>query len=314
MPKTQLKQTMIRTKGNKCSISKELLPENLSLFDTHRAKHKKNGGIYTVQNTNLTLPIPHMKEHGIYRVREQELEILKTMIDDRSQIMKLKNKINNQLLAYKRGTDIPQVSTVAYLTDLVKSIQSELKSRDSSITKHLKAMENPLVKSALGVHAVGPITVAYCLSYIDLEKARHASSLWSYTGLDKPSHARYEKGVAGGGNKTLRTILFNLAESQMKVHGPYRVIYDRVKDRLAQSEKLVMSYNTEGKKKEMAWKDTKPSHRHGAALRAIMKHFLADYWYVGRTLQGLDTTPIYAESMLGGTHRTIMPEERGWVY
>jgi hypothetical protein len=75
-----------------------------------------------------------------------------------------------------------------------------------------------------------------------------------------------------------------------------------------------MSYGTDGKKSEMKWKDTKPSHRHGAALRAIMKHFLADYWMVGRTIAGLETSALYPEAMLGGTHRTIMPEERGWVY
>ena len=65
---------------------------------------------------------------------------------------------------------------------------------------------------------------------------------------------------------------------------------------------------------EKPWCETKPGHRDGAALRDVMKHFLADYWYVGRTLSGLPTTPLYPEAMLGGTHRTIMPEERGWKY
>jgi hypothetical protein len=105
-----------------------------------------------------------------------------------------------------------------------------------------------------------------------------------------------------------------MADSQMKGHGPYREVYDRVKARLEVSEKEVNTRNTQGKMITVAWKDTKPCHRHGAALRAVMKHFLADYWYVGRTLAGLETNPIYAEAILGMSHKTIKPEERGWIY
>jgi len=201
---------------------------------------------------------------------------------------------------------------------MLEKSEEKVKEKDKEAIKFLKEIDDPLKDAAkdaaLSVKSVGPITVAHCLVYIDLEKARHASSLWAYTGLDKSSFARYTKGQSGGGNKTLRTVLYTLADSQVKGRGPYRVIYDRVKTRLSQSEKEVETRGTKGIKKICAWKDTKPSHRHGAALRAIMKHFLADYWFVGRTLRGLDTSPSYAEAMLGQTHKTIMPEERGWKY
>jgi len=156
--------------------------------------------------------------------------------------------------------------------------------------------------------------MASCLVYIDLNKARHASSLWKYVGLHTPSYERYTKGEAGGGNKTLRTILYTMADSQVKGRGPYRVVYDQTKKRLEQSEKITKSRNTQGRLIECAWKDTKPSHRHGAALRAIIKHFLADYWYVGRTLSGLPREPLYAESILGKGHKTIDPKVRGWRF
>jgi hypothetical protein len=188
-------------------------------------------------------------------------------------------------------------------------------------------MTNPLAKACLTVKGIGPVTVAYCLVYIELdgifpeghvrvgqEKARHASCLWKYAGLHCASHERYEKGKTSGGNKTLRTVLYTMADSQMKTKGSYREVYDNMKSRLEKSERKTMSRNTQGKLVEVAWKDTKPSHRHGAALRAVMKHFLADYWFVGRTLLGLETSPLYPEAVLGGNHRTIMPEERGWVY
>ena len=314
MAKEQLKQEVIESKGNLCSLTGEILPGNIALFDTHRKLPKRKNGQYLLRNTDVALPIAHMVEHGTYRERSPELNQIKTMVDDRSQIMKLKNKINNQLLAYKRGTDVPNEKTIQFLTETCANVVSELGKKDRGIIKFIKNMEDPLGKAAISVKSVGPITVAHCLAYIDLEKARHASSLWSYCGLDKPSHDRYTKGEAGGGNKTLRTVLYTMADSQIKGRGPYREVYDRVKARLEISEKLVKSRNTAGKMVEVMWKDTKPCHRHGAAIRAIMKHFLADYWMVGRTLAGLETSALYPEAMLGGSHRTIMPEERGWIY
>lgn len=314
MPKEALKRQVIEAKGSACAITNQPLPDIVALFDTHRPLPKKDNGTYTLDNTFVVDPIAHMIEHGNYRERTEELDKLKTLIDDRSQIMKLKNKVNNQLLAYKRGVDVPRDATVDFLETLLKTTKSELGKHDRNIEKHIKLMVSPLAKAALGVPSIGPITVSYCMSYIDLGKARHASSLWAYCGLDKPSHSRYEKGVAGGGNKTLRTILYTMADSQVKGRGPYRAVYDNVKHRLEHSEKMVESRDTAGKMVKVAWKDTKPCHRHGAALRAIMKHFLADYWMVGRTLAGLPTSALYPEAILGGTHRTIMPEERGWVY
>jgi len=315
MPKVALKRTMRSIQDGQCVLSGALLPEDTSLFDTDRKIPKAQGGIYLVENSRAVNPIAHQKRHKTYRVRKSELETLKTLVDDRGQLMKLFNKINNQLLAYERKTDHPNPETIAFLKNQLLPVSEELKNKGKEIEKALNAMDDPLANAALSVVSVGNITAAYCLVYIDITKARHASSLWAYAGLDKPSHSRYEKGTAGGGNKTLRTALYTMAESQMKnKKSPYRIVYDRVKLRLSLSEKIVRTMNTQGKLVECAWKDTKPSHRHGAALRAIMKNFLADYWYVGRTLMGLETSPLYAEAILMEGHRTIMPQERGWKY
>jgi transposase len=254
-----------------------------------------------------------MMRHGNLRLRSEDLKELKAMIDDREQVMKLRNKMANQLRAYKRRTDDLLTNTSDFLTEQLLVTEKVLKDRTKQVEKWIKKHkdEDRLIGSALGVRSVGAKTVAYCIAYIDLEKANHASSLWAYAGLDKPSHGRYTKGKAGGGNKTLRCALWNMADSQMKGSGAYRGVYDRTKERLSKSEKMVDSRNTQGKLVNVAWKDTKPSHRHGAALRAIMKHFLADYWFVGRTLLGLPTNPLYVQEKLGHTG-IIKPTERGW--
>lgn len=303
-------------------MSKEAIKKDLgydgeyNLVDTHRLVPKSKGGVYDITNVKLLTPVEHMKEHGNYRDRDLLLEDLKSIVDDRKQVMKLKQKVDNQLGAYERKTDVLNDITKNWLEEQSKHFDTELVARNKLLTNKVKqlAKVDKLTASALGVKGVGPVTIAYCLVYVDIEKARHASSLWAYAGLDKASHDRYSKGVAGGGNKTLRTALYTLADSQIKTRGPYREVYNNVKNRLSHSEKVTMTRNTQGKLVESKWKDTKPGHRDGAAKRQIMKHFLADYWMVARTIAGLPTDPLYAEAVLGGNHRTIMPEERGWIY
>lgn len=285
------------------------------MVDTHRKRPKRKGGTYQDENVEILSPRDHMAEHGTLRVREEWSENLKSAVDQRRQVMKVWNKVNNQLLAYTRHTDSkPNPEAVKWLEEQSAVLKTELDRHSKLVAKAMQdfATMDAFSRVALAVPSIGPLTVAQCLVYIDLSKARHASSLWAYVGLDKPSHARFEAGKASGGNRTLRTALYLMSDSQIKGRGPYREVYDRVKARLEISEKLVKSRNTQGHLIEIAWKDAKPCHRHGAALRAVMKHYLADYWFVGREMLGLENGPCYAEAMLGGNHKTVNPRERGW--
>lgn len=314
MSKEALKQRITPNQNDLCAITGLRLPDDASLIDTDRITERFRGGEYTDENTRIVTPRAHMERHGILREREEWLEELKSIMDDRAQTMKVVTKLGNQLLAYRRQTDHARESTAQFLQETLESANKRLGQIDREAAKHIKASTDPLVVAARNVPGVGPITVAGLQTYIDLEKAKSASAMWSYIGIDKPSHERYTKGEAGGGNKTLRTIVWNTANSMTKNRDcPYRIVYDRTKERLAASEKIVKSRNTQGHLVEVPWKDTKPSHRHGAALRAIMKHFLADYWFVGRELSGLDTRPLYVEEKLGHTG-IVQPQERGWAW
>lgn len=287
-----------------------------SLIDVHRPVPKCDGGEYIDGNIVIKTPVEHMKEHGIYRERDLSLDAIKAIVDDRRQVMKLVMKVQNQLLAYERRVDFINDMTEQWLKDQLDIFKSELKIREKMLTRAVKEYGkiDKLTVAALGVKGIGPITVAHCLTYIDIEKARHASSLWAYVGLDKPSHERYTKGSSGGGNKTLRTALYTMADAQIKTRGAYRGVYDDTKSRLEKSERIVKTRNTQGQLVEKPWKDVKPSHRHGAAIRKMIKHFLADWWYASREIAGLPTDALYPEAILGGNHRTIMPKERGWEY
>lgn len=306
MPKHNLKAAV---------IGSDYDPRQGYLIDIHRPNPKHEGGEYVDGNMEVLSPVDHMKHHEIWREREPNLENLKAIIDQRNQVMKLNQKIQNQIMAFKRNTDNdPDGSTMAYLQEAAQQFKKDMDDMDKELTRFVKRMAkvDRLMEVALAVPSCGPVTVAYMRAYIDIEKARHASSLWSYCGLHKASHERYTKGEAGGGNKTLRCKLFTFADSQMKGRGPYRVIYDQVKDRLKVSQKVVKTRNTKGNLVEVPWSETKACHVHGAALRAVMKHFLADYWFVARELAGLENGPCYAEAQLGGNHKTVNPRERGW--
>lgn len=316
MSKTALKRTIAEAQNYLCPISGEVIdPINApELLDTDRLTERFRGGTYDIANTRVLTPRAHMERHGNLRERDEWLEELKAMVDSRQQMMKLTNKINNQILAWKRMTDEPNEADMAFLADQKVPIKKRTEQIERAIKKHLRASDDPLIKAALGVHGIGETTLSGLTVYVDLEKANSASALWSYAGLHRASHERYEKGVAGGGNKTLRTIMFNAAvfvEKSKK--SPYREIYVRTKERLAASERLVKTRNNQGRMVEVAWKDTMPSHRRGAAYRAVMKHILADYWFVGRELRGLPTRPLYVEERLGHTG-IIAPRDRGWVW
>ena len=342
MSKVRLKKEASERQNGHCALTGRDLPGDTSLFDTDRKSPKADGGTYTDENTRAVNPVAHQKRHGTYRERDEILQELKNCVGAREQTLKLYLKINNQILAYKREVDKLSQDELEFLESQLPIFRFRERHHLAALTKLVNeyAKVDGLTAAALGVRGVGPVTIAYCLTYIDLagkrslkdesgkaitdkngnkiltdvDLARHASCLWAYVGLDKASHERYEKGKAGGGNKSLRTILYTMADSQMKTRGAYRQVYDNVKGRLEKSERVTKSRNTQGKLIECMWKDTKPSHRHGAALRAIMKHFLADWWYVGRSLLELEVGPLYPEAVLGGSHRTIMPEEREWKY
>lgn len=288
-----------------------------SLVDVHRQIPRAKGGTYTPDNTKVLDPRVHMAVHGNLREREEALALLKAVWDQRQQLIKLTNKIGNQLLAFQRGTDDVDPNIVEFLEAEVDRVQDKRKEIDKKLDRRVKAYaETDLTTQAvLSVKGSGKVTAAALAVYIDIQKAKHASSLWSYTGLHKSARNRYKKGEASGGNKNLRTALWNTANVfVMQGSGPYREVYDRQKSRREKSEKLTWT-NVPGKSEqvEMAWRDVSDGHRRGDALRKVMKVFLADYWFVARSIARLDTRPLYVEEQLGHTG-IVRPEERGWKW
>jgi len=336
--KVGLKKKLMKKQSNRCALTGNRLPlGSTSLVDTDRRTPKaKNGDYRTESNVRVVDPVAHMKRHGILRERPEWLDELKSLVDDREQTMKLCYKIENQIGAYDRKTDHRLQETNEYLKSVLKGVKARLAKQERGIAKFVRGLDHPLVKSALGVKGIGELTVAVLLTYVELEKANTVSSLWQYAGLDRPAHQRFEKNpeqqarreargadyygstdlvpTGWGGNRKLRTALYRTADScKRNRKSPYRLVYDQVKARLEVSERIVKSRLADKTWVEVAWKDVKPCHRDGAALRAVMKAILADWWFVGRELAGLPTRPPYAIEKLAHT-TFVSPRERGWVF
>lgn len=291
-----------------------ILPERTAEYDTHRKVPKRHGGTYTdEENVLVTLPVLHQTEHGTLKIRDAELELLKILMDARLQISKLYMASENRILAYTRFTDHLDNNTLEWLQTNSAEMKKKLTAKEYQIMKYIKGMNNPFVQSALKIEGLGALTIAFLLVYIDIKKAEYASALWKYVGLHTSSHERYTKGESGGGNKTLRTALYAFAISQIQQKGAYVDIYNNEKLKLSVSKKIVKTRNTQGQLIECMWCETKPSHRHGAAIRKMIKHFLADVWKVWRTFENLPTPFPYVQEKLGHTG-IIQPEERGWIY
>ncbi len=308
------KEKVLKDQDGLCVVSGKELPKDVSLSDAHLIVQDKG---FSENNISVVDVREHLKIHNIYRHRPENLKNIKNMIRERGQLLSLFNKINNQLLAMKRNEDVLFPIAEELLEKYQKDLKSEIRKYNRLVEKAVLeiAKTDKFVESALGVDGLGSITIANCLAYIDLTKAKHASSLWSYVGFDVPSYERYKKGKSGGGNRTLRTALYAFAGSQIKRRGAYRYVYDNIKARWESSDEYTMT-RVIGKSKpiKMKKKDVSNGHRDGVGKRLMIKHFLADYWYVGRTLMGLETSMSYPECVLKGNHRTIMPEERGWIY
>jgi hypothetical protein len=161
----------------------------------------------------------------------------------------------------------------------------------------------------LGVKGVGPAMAGVIVSEIDIHKAKYASSLWAYAGLDvaadgkgrsrKKEHLVESAYKDKDGNEAKRMgITFNpflktkltgvLADIFIKLRcEPYRSAYDGYKNRLVNHPR---------------WMLTTPGHRNNAAKRYMIKLFLVDLYVAWRTLEGLEVHPPYAEAKLGIVH------------
>lgn len=319
LSKDELKKVMHKRQNGICVISNKPLPacENTELYDLDRYPISgKDGGKYELGNVRALLPKTHSRDrHNNQSIEDENIVRLKVTMDDYHQIIKLRNKIDNQIRAGKRH-DVLSNNILDYLVDeslrmndKVKEIRKDINSEIGNITSPNYQKLRDCIMTNKGL---AEISVAELIYRIDIEKAEYPSSLWEYAGLGGSSIDRYKKGQSGGGCQTLRNAVYNIGRNLLKSHNEfYTILYYNRKGKTEKSNTTVKERCSNGKTKEIMWKDATPSHRDLDALRIMNKHFLSDLWYIWRTIWGLNTEDLYVEAHLGH-HDIISPFDRGW--
>jgi hypothetical protein len=166
-----------------------------------------------------------------------------------------------------------------------------------------------------GVKGCGPAMSAVIISELDIAKATYASSLWKFAGLDVVAAA--EDGIGQGRSRRkehLRKITYvdkngKPAERDGITFNPF------LKTKLtgvlgpclikAGSEPYAQFYRDYKHRLENHphWTEKTKGHRHNAAVRYMIKQFLADLYAAWRRLEGLPVHPPYSEAKLGLNHR-----------
>jgi hypothetical protein len=168
------------------------------------------------------------------------------------------------------------------------------------------------------IRGVGPRMAGVIMSEIDITKCNSIAALQKYAGLDvvpiyddegnfvrgegrcrKPEHLVAKTYINKKGElKETKGITFNpllktkligvLGPGFIKLGGPYEQVYRNYKRRLEMLPR---------------WQATTPKHRHNAAVRYMVKEFLADMWTNWREYESLPVKPRYEQAKLGYTHQ-----------
>lgn len=161
-----------------------------------------------------------------------------------------------------------------------------------------------------GVKGIGPAMAGVIVAEINIEKARHPSSIWKYAGLDvgddgmgrsrRSEHlVKVQYKDKNGKDAERNSITFNpflktkligvLGSSFLKCKSPYSEIYYNTRTRL-ESHAV---YGTD---------EISKGRRHNMAMRKMVKMFLIDLYVKWRTIEGLTVSLPYHEAKLGLVH------------
>jgi len=175
------------------------------------------------------------------------------------------------------------------------------------------------------VRGVGPAMAAVLITGFDPAKARHISSFWRLAGLDvgpdgrgrsrRAEHLVKREYTDKNGNVAIRdSVTYDpwlktklvgvLGSSFLRSNSPWREAFDNYKHRINTDPQRLKCSIVEWKKRhkdgdpdiDRLWP---PGRIKNAAIRFMVKQFLADLWLHWRELEGLPVTDPYVVGMLG---------------
>lgn len=242
-------------------------------------------------------------------MKEEDLEAQEQRVinDLRARYRKIMDGVKSfpRKASFKGDEVISTYTELCLLSQYVELEDSEA-AHFRNLTHALK--DEPIYTGFLeGVRGCGPAMSGVIVSEIDISKAKYASSLWAYAGLDVASDGRgrsrkkehlvereypnkdgeIAQRVGITFNPFLKTKLYVLGTCFMKGNPVYKAIYDGYKNRL---------------ENHPAHKEKTKMHRHNMAMRYMIKRFLVDLYVAWRTIEGLPVHQEYSEGKLGIKH------------
>jgi hypothetical protein len=214
---------------------------------------------------------------------EEEKKYLKEFSDRELEKKLLKLVSEKKLLK----EDVNYINKMfSLLNDIVEKEKQYHKLVEEFVVKQPIYIEFSQYTKGLGV-----LSTAMLLYYFGYcEKAKYPSSLWKFSGL-YPG-AKLVKGESGEFNFKCRMFMWRIGDSFIKQRNSrYRPIYDSEKKR-----QLLLLEN----KDEHA--PSSLGHADARARRKMIKHFLADYYRICKTLTKQEQSKPYVIEKMGHTH------------
>ncbi len=221
--------------------------------------------------------------------------ILRALVDLRDRTIQ-KNRIafSNRVSAMDRGTDISTNGSKDIIERWLTRFQDLENELDHDIKDYTAGIE--IIDRMIEIRGVGQILAAKVVSMIDIRKADSVLALWRYAGYAVIDGARERptKGEKLHYNARLKSYCYLIGSSFLKTASPYRRVYDDAR----------VYY-------EANRPDWTKGHQHNAAMRKMIKVWLAHLWLIWRQMEGLETKPLYVHERLNHTHE-YTPAEFGW--
>ncbi len=247
--------------------------------------------------------------------------ILRTIDDFQATRERTANRLKKKAdgTSHKDAKENAPDVTVDSIFDTVDLYNSAKKIEDD-LTKQLEAIVTKTPEWKLyfkNVCGIGPKMAAILIAEIDPYKAETVSKIWQYAGLNgsevfgkkkqkdgtiitTTDRVRGDRPTAGyvlPYNKYLKMCVLGKMSTQLMMGEARGKEKGRIPVYTAIYEGAKHYYETNPK-----WAKESKGHIHRAAIRKMMKQFLADYYAFLRPLYGLETRVPYAEEKMGIKH------------
>ena len=220
---------------------------------------------------------------------------LRALVDLRDRtLQKSRIQFGNRISALERGVDNSDGKTLELLTRWNIHFDELEKEADKDIA--VLVHDVPIVQEMTCIKGIGKLLAAKVVAMVDITRADTVSALWRYAGYGviEGERERPTKGEKLHYNIRLKTTCYLIGSSFLRSGSPYRAVYDAAREYYAINHS-----------------DWSKGHQHNAAMRKMIKTWLAHLWERWRMAEGLPTRELYAMERMGHEHYK-RPEEFGW--